>query len=103
MKSGGAIDCQFNSTDDHRALTVSIMTVTRRIAAHLLRGCRCRAANQRRNNECCRVVHSARSYHFVIAVQRAKETEFNRVKWWGTRLKVRMVELLRSCHPVAAT
>src|SRR5215467_11864456 len=36
------------------------MTVTRRIARHLLRGCRCRAAKQRGNNECCRMLHSAR-------------------------------------------
>ncbi len=34
------------------------MTVTRRIAGHWLRGCRCRAANQRGNYECCRILHS---------------------------------------------
>jgi hypothetical protein len=48
------------------------MTVTRRIAGHWLLGCRCRAANQRCNYERCRIVHSARSYHFVVAVWRAK-------------------------------
>ena len=51
------------------------MTVTRRIAGHLFRCCHCRAANQRGNNECSGIVHSARSYHFVIAVWRTKEAE----------------------------
>src|SRR5215470_7091235 len=51
------------------------MTVTRRIAGHLFRSCRCRAANQRVNYECCRIVDSARSYHFIVAVWRAKEAE----------------------------
>src|SRR5262249_47803072 len=37
---------------------MSIMTVTRRIAGHLLLGCRCRAANQRGNDEYCRILHS---------------------------------------------
>src|SRR5436190_7530188 len=35
------------------------MAVTRRITGHwLLRGCHCRAANHRGNNECCRILHS---------------------------------------------
>jgi hypothetical protein len=34
------------------------MTVTRRIAGHWLRGCHCRAAKQRGNDECCRILHS---------------------------------------------
>src|SRR4030095_6644785 len=34
------------------------MTVTRRITGHWLRGCRCRAPNQRGNYECCRILHS---------------------------------------------
>src|SRR5262245_4092245 len=56
------------------------MTVTRRIAGHLLRGRRCGAANQRSNYECCRIVHSARSYHFVIVVWRAKEGDSRTMK-----------------------
>jgi hypothetical protein len=35
------------------------MTVTRRITGHWLRGCHCRAVNQRSNNECCRILHSS--------------------------------------------
>src|SRR5262249_61775261 len=33
------------------------MTVTRRIAGHWLRGCRCGAAKQRGNNKCYRILH----------------------------------------------
>src|SRR4029077_19011750 len=40
------------------ALAVSIMTVTRRITGHWLRGCHCCGAKQRGNNECCRILHS---------------------------------------------
>src|SRR6516162_4031920 len=58
------------------------MTVTRRIAGYWLRGCRCRAANQRGNYECCLTIHSARSYHFVVAVWRTKRAESQRVKYW---------------------
>src|SRR5215468_5532778 len=51
------------------------MTATRRIAGHWLRGCRCCAANQRGNYECCRIVHSGHSYHFVVAAWRVKKAE----------------------------
>jgi predicted ester cyclase len=52
-----------------------ITTRTRRFKRDWLRCCRCCAANQRGNYECCRIVHSAHSYHFVIAVWRAKDAE----------------------------
>src|SRR5215813_11883256 len=40
------------------------MTVTRRIAGYWLRGCRCRAANQRSNDDCCRAPHPGPSLSF---------------------------------------
>jgi len=42
------------------------MTVTRRIA--VTGSGAAAAANQRDDYECCRILHSVRSYHFVIAV-----------------------------------
>src|SRR5262245_20745892 len=51
------------------------MTVTRRITVRFFRVCRCHAAKQRSNKECSRIIHSARSYHFVIAAWITKEAE----------------------------
>ena len=51
------------------------MTVTRRIAGHWLRGCHCRAAKQRGNNECCRILHSGLFISFCRCRVESKRTE----------------------------
>ena len=51
------------------------MTVTRRIAGHLLRGCRCRAANQRGDNEWCRILQSRLFISFCHCGVESKVTE----------------------------
>src|SRR6266550_3986424 len=56
------------------------MTVTRRIAGHWLRGCRCRAAKQRGNNECCRIVHSGLFVSFCFCHVENKRTESAHMK-----------------------
>src|SRR5215475_14813737 len=64
------------------------MTVTRRITGHWLWGCRCRAANQRGDYECCRIVHSTPSYHFVITTWRTKEAEFEHMNRRKTAIAI---------------
>src|SRR5215467_13686200 len=56
------------------------MTVTRRIARHLLRGCRCRAAKQRGNNECCRMLHSARFISLCNCDMESKRVRVSHMK-----------------------
>src|SRR5262245_45374493 len=61
------------------------MAVARRITGHLSWGCHYRAANQHGNYECCQIVQSACSYHFVIAVWSAIRQPVH-AKWPSRRM-----------------
>ena len=60
-----------------------VATFTWRLKGDLRRSCRCRAANEsNRSNRERFARHCGRSYHFPIAVSKAKEAESNHVKYW---------------------
>jgi hypothetical protein len=68
-------------------LSASLREIDRRSAS--FRGCRCRAAKQRGNNDRCQTLHSGPcSYHFVVAVWRTKAPESQRVKYWAITIAV---------------
>src|SRR6478735_3036412 len=60
------------------------MTVTRRITGHWLRGCYCRTATQRSNNECCRILHSGLFISFFRCDVESKRGRMSRMNPWKT-------------------
>ena len=64
-------------------LAMSTTTFTRRFTCDFLLSSRCRAADKSNhsNLNVARII-APRSYHFVIAVWRAKAAESRRVKYW---------------------
>src|SRR5262245_26656598 len=64
------------------------MTVTRRIAGHLLRRCRCCAANQRGNHKCCRILHSGLFISLCRCCVERKSGRIRSSKGPGNHLRV---------------
>jgi len=58
------------------------MTVARRITGHLFLSWRCRAAKQRDNNECCRIVHFGPYISFCRCSVERKSGRIPPVNYW---------------------